>query len=178
MKIKTTVFYNDAETDRFEATKDYLFETFAEEEGWESADDIPDSVVYHEIDEDLRREWEDFRSEMEPVFAKDSFLLTGTCGRWDGPAQGGKFIHSFNELLDCIRHLDYVKFYDENGHFYISGYHHDGSDHYELRRLTRKGYEFADRNYFAHDRDLHTTIMRNNFLSALPRLAERLYGVV
>ena len=177
MKIKTTVFYNDTDCASFEATKNYLFETFAEEEGWTSPDDIPDCVVYREMDEDRRREWDDFRADVEPVFAKDAYLLTGTCGRWDGPAQGGKFIHSFDDLLDCIRHLDYVKFYDENGHFYISGYHHDGSDHYEVKRLTKKGYEFADRNYFAHDRYLHTTIMRNNFYSALPRLAQRLYGV-
>ena len=177
MKTKTTIFYNDTDCASFEATKNYLFETFAEEEGWASADDIPDCVVYHEMDEDRRRNWDDFRADVEGVFAKDSYLLTGTCGRWDGPAQGGKFIHSFDDLLDCIRHLDYVKFYDENGHFYIYGYHHDGSDHYEMKRLTKKGYEFADRNYFAHDRYLHTTIMRNNFYSALPRLAQRLYGV-
>ena len=177
MKTKTTIFYNDTDCAGFEATKNYLFETFAEEEGWTSPDDILDCVVYHEMDEDRRREWDDFRADVEPVFEKDSYLLTGTCGRWDGPAQGGKFIHSFDDLLDCIRHLDYVKFYDENGHFYIYGYHHDGSDHYEMKRLTKKGYEFADRYYFAHDRYLHTTIMRNNFYSALPRLAQRLYGV-
>ena len=38
--------------------------------------------------------------------------------------------------------------------------------------------EFADRYYFAKDRHLHRTIMNNNFYSALPRVAERLYGVV
>ena len=177
MKTKTTVFYNDTESASFEATKNYLFETYAEEEGWISEDDIPDCVVYHEMEEERRREWDDFKAAMEYVFNKDSYLLTGTCGRWDGPAQGGKFIHSLDDLLECIKHLDYVKFYDENGHFFIKGYHHDGSDSYEMKKLTKKGYEFADRNYFAHDRMLHTTIMRNNFYSALPRIAERLYGV-
>lgn len=177
MKTKTTVFYNDTESTSFEATKNYLFETYAEEEGWISEDDIPDCVVYHEMEEERRREWDDFKADMEYVFNKDSYLLTGTCGRWDGPTQGGKFIHSLDDLLECIKHLDYVKFYDENGHFFIRGYHHDGSDSYEMKRLTKKGYEFANRNYFAHDRMLHTTIMRNNFYSALPRIAERLYGV-
>ena len=177
MKTKTTVFYNDTESASFEATKNYLFETYAEEEGWISENDIPDCIVYHEMEEERRREWDDFKADMEYVFNKDSYLLTGTCGRWNGPAQGGKFIHSLDDLLECIKHLDYVKFYDENGHFFIKGYHHDGSDSYEMKKLTKKGYEFADRNYFAHDRMLHTTIMRNNFYSALPRIAERLYGV-
>ena len=121
MKTKTTVFYDDADTSSFNATKNYLFETFAEEEGWESEDDILDCVVYHEIEEQQRRDWEDFRCDLEYLFEKDCYLLTGTCGRWNGPAEGGKFIRTVDELLDCIRHLDFVKFYDENGHFFISG---------------------------------------------------------
>ena len=178
MKSKTTVFYNDTDTRSFASVKNYLFETFAEEEGWFSEDDIPDCVVYHEIEEEQRREWEDFRADLEYLLSKDCYLLTGTCGRWNGPAEGGKFIRSADDLFDCICHLDYVKIYDENGHFYIYGYHHDGSDSYEMKRLTKKGYEFADRYYFAKDRHLHRTIMNNNFYSALPRVAERLYGVV
>ncbi len=176
MKTKTTVFYNSIDQADFDTTKEYLFETFGEEEGWTSIDDIEDCIVYHEIDEMLRRDWDDFIADMEYLLSKDCYLLTGTCGRWNGPCEGGKFIHNTNDLIDCIRHLDYIKFYDENGHFYITGYHHDGSDRYELKKLTRKGFEFADRNYFAHDRQLHTTIMQNNFYSALPRVAERLYG--
>ena len=176
MKNKTYVFYNDMETRSFEATKDYLFETFAEEEGWLSIDEIPDCVVYHEIELEQRSEWDDFMADLDYIFSKDTYLLTGTCGRWNGPAEAGKFITSKDELLDCIRHLDFIKFYDKDGRFYISGYHHDGSDSYEMKRLTKKGYEFANNNYFAHDRDLHTKIMNTNFFSALPRIAERLYG--
>ena len=70
-----------------------------------------------------------------------------------------------------------MKFYDKDGHFYIRGYHHDGSDFYEMKKLTKKGYELANNNYFAHDRELHTTIMKFNLFSTLPRIAERLYGV-
>ena len=55
--------------------------------------------------------------------------------------------------------------------------HHDGSDDYELKRLTHEGYELADRNYFAHDRQLHNTIMGCNFYSALPRYASKVYGL-
>ena len=55
MKTKTTIFYNDTDCASFEATKNYLFETFAEEEGWTSPDDIPDCVVYHEMEQLCRR---------------------------------------------------------------------------------------------------------------------------
>ena len=166
MKNKTYVFYNDMETQNFDSTKEYLFENYAEEEGWLSMDEIPDCVVYHEIELAQRSEWEDFMAD----------LLTGTCGRWNGPVEGGKFVTSKDELLDCISHLDYIKFYDKNGHFYIKGYHHDGSDSYEMKRLTKKGYELASRNYFAIDRQLHQTIMNCNIYSSLPHVATRLYG--
>ena len=48
MKTKTTVFYDDNDVQSFNSVKNYLFETFAEEEGWISEDEIPDCVVYHE----------------------------------------------------------------------------------------------------------------------------------
>lgn len=177
LKDKTFVFYNNMETQDFETTKNDLFDNYAEEEGWLSIDDIPDSVVYHEMELTKRSEWDDFMIDLDYIFSTDTYLLTGTCGRWYGPAQGGKFISCTDELLDCIRHLDYIKFYDKDGHFYIKGYHHDGSDSYEMKRLTKKGYEFAGRNYFAQDQELHTTIMNCNFYSALPQIAKRLYDI-
>ena len=176
MKNKTTVFYDDLDTTSFEGMRNFLFNEYAENEGWETIDDIPDCLVYHEMDEERRHDWDSFMADLDDMFDKDCYLLTGVCGRWDGPAEGGKFIHGTQDLLDAIRHLDYVKFYDENGHFMIYGSHHDGSDCYELKKLTSKGWELAYNNYFAHDRYLHNTIMKNNFFSALPRMAERLYG--
>ena len=176
MKSKTTVFYNDTDLGDIDLKRELMFEEYAEEEGWESVDDIPDSVVFHEIDEDNRIEWEDFTYELERILKDGEYILTGTCGRWDGRAEGGNFIHNIHDFYKCIGHLDKIKFYDENGHFYIYGYHHDGSDFYELKKLTRKGYEYASNNYFAHDRQVHRTITSCNLYSALPRIAERLYG--
>lgn len=175
MKPKTTVFYNDTDYD-MELKRELLFEDYAEEEGWESKEDIPDSVVLNEIDADNRNDWEDFIFELEKLLEKDDYILTGTCGRWNGPAEGGRFIQSIDDLYKCIGHLDRMKLYDENGHFYIKGYHHDGSDFYEMKRLTKKGYEYAYNNYFAHDRYVHQTIVSCNLFSALPRIAERIYG--
>ena len=110
------------------------------------------------------------------MLSKNVYLLTGTCGRWNGTVSGGKFIRSVNDLLSCISHLDYIRIYDKNGHFHIHGCHHDGNDDYELKRLTNKGYELANNNYFAKDRKLHTTLMNTNFYSALPHFAEQIYG--
>ena len=104
MKTKTTVLYDDADTSSFDSIKNYLFETFADEEGWVSEDEIPDCVVYHEMEEQQRRDWDDFKADLEYLLKKDCYLLTGTCGRWDGPARGGKFIRSIDDLLDRFHH--------------------------------------------------------------------------
>ena len=108
---------------------------------------------------------------LKRMFKDGHYLLTGYCGRWDGRYDGGKFIDSYEQLMRCIEHLDGLTIIDKNGHLFIDGYHHDGNDHYELKKLTRKGYELANRNYFENSRKLHNTIMSNNFFSCLPRLA-------
>ena len=158
-------------------TREFLFEQCNDDGKWASPEDIPDERVFDEMDFQDRELWLDVKAELQSLFDKDVYILTGTCGRRNGPAQGGKFIHSVDDLLSCIDHLDYLRIFDRNGHLYIHGSHHDGSDDYELKRLTHKGYELADRNYFAHDRQLHNTIMGCNFYSALPRYASKVYGL-
>lgn len=178
MKNKDIVLYdNYYSTEKANDTREFLFEVYADEEGWGSPDDIPDNRVYDEMCHQDDITWDDVKDGLKMLFEKHVYLLTGTCGRWNGPSQGGKFIHSINDLLSCIDHLDYIRIIDRNGHLIIEGSHHDGNDSYELKRLTNKGYEYADRNYFAHDRQLHTAIMRCNFYSALPRMAKHIYGM-
>ena len=174
---KTRILYDNTDiTETYPDVREYLFDTYADERGWKTKEDIPDDEVSAQAADIDRMNWEDFYADLEYIFKNDCYLLTGVCGRWNGPAEGGKFIHSASELLDCIRHLDYIKIYDENGHLKISGFHHDGSDSYEIKRLTSKGYELACRNYFAKDRYLHQAIMNCNIYSSLPHLAKRLYG--
>lgn len=172
-----TVYDNYYSLDREKETREFLFGEYAKEYGWKSCEDIPDERVWDEIDFQDREQWNDVKAELQSLFDKDAYLLTGTCGRWDGPAQGGRFIRSVDDLLSCIDHLDYIRIYDRNSHLYIHGSHHDGSDDYELKRLTHKGYMLAYNNYFAHDRKLHTAIMTCNIYSALPRYAQKVYGL-
>ena len=101
----------------------------------------------------------------------------GYFGSWHGEIEGGTFIRSFNDFLSCIEHLEYIRFYDVNGHFYIHGSHHDGSDDYELKMLTNKGYEYAESKSFDCDKWVHKAIKYCNFYSALPYFAKKVYGI-
>ena len=178
MKNKEILIYdNYYSLDREKEIREYLYDEYADEENWQSPDEIPDERVWDEMDFQDRIQWEDVKTELQALFENNVYLLTGTSGKWYGNVQGGKFIRSIEDLLSCLEHLEYIRIYDKNGHFCIHGSHHDGDDDYELKRLTHKGYQLANINYFAKDRKLHTAIMTCNFYSALPKFAQKVYGI-
>lgn len=168
------IFDNYYDTERENELRQFMFENCDEE--WTSPEAIPDEAVQSEMYEQTCDIWEYVLDCLEELFGKGCCLITGQFGSWRGKLDGGKFINNIDEFLDVIDHLDYIKIIDRNGHLIIEGSHHDGSDRYELKKLTRKGYELADKNYFANDRSLHNTIMKTNFYSALPHVARTLYG--
>ena len=178
MKTKETVIYDSYYTvEKEEQAREYLFENYAEEEGWKTPEDVPNQRISNEIYFQDSDSWEELQNGLKKLLKANYGLLTGYCGRWYGNVAGGKFIHTIDDLLSAIHHLDYIRIVDRNGHFIIEGDHHDGSDRYELKLLTKKGYEYADRNYFAKDRKLHNTITNCNFFSALPKFAKRIYRI-
>ena len=177
MKERIRVIYNNVyDQNEYEETKRYVFEEYAREKGWGTPEDVPETFIQREFEAQEESDWDLFEEEMGKLLQENCYLLTGTCGRWDGPVEGGTFIRKFSDLKRVIAHLDYLKIYDKNGHLFISGYHHDGSDFYELKKLTKKGFTLAESYNFAHDRKLHSTIMRTNFYSALPRLSKTIFG--
>ena len=178
MKTKEIVLYNDSENyKREEETRNYLFENYAEDNDWACKENISDEDIYKEIEQQNQEAWQDLKDALESSFKHYYYIMTGTCGRWDGKYSCGTFIKSFSDFQQMIQHLDHIKVTDKNGHLIVEGYHHDGNDRYELKRLTRQGYEFASNNHFAHDRQLHYKIMSCNLFSALPRLAKKVYGL-
>lgn len=178
MKNKEVVLYDDTnDYEKYDETRHYLFAEYGEVENWACKENIPDERVYEQISQENEESWLDLKYALEKSFHTRYYIMTGTCGRWDGNYGCGTFIKSFNDFQRMIRHLDHIKVTDKNGHLIVEGYHHDGNDRYELKRLTRQGYEYADKNCFAHDRTLHNKIMSCNFFSALPWLAKRIYGL-
>ena len=170
--MKEIILYDTTDySERYNDIREELYERFAEEYDWEYSDDVPMDMIHNEMNFQKQIDYQYFQDKLSQLLETGDCLLTGTCGRWNGAVQGGKFIHSFHDFSDAIRHLDYVKITDQNGHLIIEGFHHDGQDRYELKQLTAKGYEYANNNYFVHSRQLHETIMGCNFFSKLPHLA-------
>ncbi len=171
-KIKLiTIFDSTDYSERYNETRDYLFASRSNDFDWETSDDVPIDMIHDEMNFQEEIEYQYFKDKLEFLLQNRNCIISGVCGRWNEPKGCGRFIQTFGDLSSFLQHLDSLKITDQNGHLIIEGYHHDGHDRYELKCLTNKGYEYADRNYFAHSKELHDKIMNCNFFSALPHLA-------
>lgn len=157
--------------------RQWVYETQKERRGWKKLEDVGEQDVYCEINRRASLDWDDFKYEFKQLLKQDEYIITGTFGKWDGPVQCGTFIRDFATLNKFLANLDDFTIIDRNGHFVIKGYHHDGTAEYEVRKLTNKGKALAEKYSYAHDRQLHKTVMTINFYSGLPRFAQTVYGV-
>ena len=93
-----------------EETRQYMFDSYSEIEGWTSLEEISDSLVYYELNELHRLEWIELKLYLDDLFDNNTCIIKGTCGRWNGPAECGRFVNSTDELLGFLNHLDYMCF--------------------------------------------------------------------
>ena len=116
-KTKEIVLYDDTENyKKFDETRDFLFAVYADENGWACKENIPDETVYKEIDFQNAETWRDLKDALENSFKTRYYLMTGTCGRWNGNFEGGTFITCYRDFQSMIQHLDNIKVIDRNGH--------------------------------------------------------------
>ena len=143
--------------------------------------DPSDDEIYNECWELNQWEWEEEEQRLEDVFnGSDKFLAVGTCGRWDGNFAGGFIFSTLNELMSHFKDCDYKKIWDENGHFYMKGSHHDGTDSVEIKRLTDKGCSYYENWEYGSDnrteRQVHEKLFNNSHYSNLINYMHNAYG--
>ena len=156
-------YCNDMFTqEAMEDTKEYLLE-----ENEEVTEEDIENQIYAQNDLDFEVISDYIKYQFNN---KGKLLAVGTVGRWNGTFEGGKIIDTFRDLLDLFEDCDYIKFEDENGHFYVTGSHHDGSISVEVKELTQKGEDYADRHeYDMSDRNLHKKLWNSSNYSRLFR---------
>lgn len=124
--------------------------------------------------------WDDEKGRMEEFFDDGStWLLVGTIETWRGNLDGGFLFTSFKEMWNkATKNCEYFHIFDKNGHFYIECSHHDGTNFYEIKRLTEKGVEYFDNWNYGTDsrteRYVHNKLMEK--YSTLPHFANKYYG--
>lgn len=175
--MENLIYSNYYTTEAEEDARDVLFSEHGEENGWSSPDDVPDRDIWNQFSLEKRLQWDDEKYELENFFDGDLFLVRGTVGRWNGTFQAGKIVENFRELSDAWRDCDYLKLWDEGGHFYIECSHHDGTNCFEVKRLTSMGKKYLENHLWDDDRELHDKLFSSNFYTALPHYAHTVYGV-
>lgn len=97
-----------------------------------------DNDIWDELNDEDNINWKEEKYELLKFFDDGStWILRGTNGRWDGSHEAGTIFTDFMEMFNkAMKDCDYVKLYDENGHFYFQCSHHDGTNCYEIKKLT------------------------------------------
>lgn len=158
-----------------------LIET-AKECDWVDEDEkITEEMLWKWRYEESQIDWEIEFERLKDFFQGKTVGFFGEVGLWHGTYKAGK-IGDFEQLFwRVIEDCDYFKFYDENGHLYLTCSHHDGTNHFEIKELTKKGREYLSNFedwYFVNDKRteeyVHDQIYKR--YSKLPRFAEKVYG--
>ncbi len=178
--LYSNYFWENDENGRnaYDYAKEYLFEEYAEAEGWETKDDIADEEVTDAVYLDDEINFDNFKCEFDNFLrnSQNGFLLCGTCGRWDGIYTGGCYVNEFEDLYKFWQGCDYIKVYDKCGHLYIKASHHDGNNYAEFKELTDKGAEYKENHYLDNDEEVHKKLFNSNFFTRLPHYAHKVWG--
>ena len=112
-----------------------------------------------------------------------TWLLVGKCGSWDGTFAGGFAFKTYSEMISKVaKDCDYIKLWDENGLFCGKCSHHDGTNTFEIKKLTKAGerlldnwsYAYNNKRYNYSEEELHKKLWNN--YSILPNFAHETYG--
>lgn len=110
----------------------------------------------------------------------DKVIFFGSLGRWDGRYDGGEIGDFYDLYRKATEDCDYIEFKDVNGHLYLRCSHHDGTHHFEIKVLTKKGVDYYDRWLYSGSddtrtkREVHNQVIKR--YSHLPHFYHRYIG--
>ncbi len=124
--------------------------------------------------------WNDEKETLIDFFEGSTWILQGYSGRWNGRYRGGYIFTDFMEMFyKATKDCDYIHIYDENGHLFLQCSHHDGTNLYEIKKVTEKGESYIERwednwNDRRTEEQVHDAVMER--YSTLPHFAHIVYG--
>lgn len=170
---KTRTIYNDY--DLWDNYKDFAIETLSEYDTM-----VTDDAIWNIINDGNMLNWKEVKEQLETFFDDGTWILRGTVERWDGTYEAGTIFTNFMCMYkEATKDCDCTHLYDQNGHFHIQCAHHDGTNHYEIRKLTDKGINYL-MNWKQNWNDKRTEqYVRDKLIqkySVLPHFAYKVYG--
>ena len=123
--------------------------------------------------------WDDVKAEIETHDERGSYLVIASLGLWNGRFDGGKIIDGYlNEAIrSCFE--DYNKVYWQDKNLKVKAIHHDGTNHFIIKKLTDRGIEFYNNHYYDYDdRTMHQKLFKDAHYSHSVDFFAKLYGWV
>lgn len=112
----------------------------------------------------------------ENIHGRKQYIVLADCGLWYGRRDGGKIIIGlWNAISQCFE--DYNEIYEEGGRLKVTAHHHDGTNYFQIKELTKRGEEFAERHKWdMSDRELHKKLFNDSHYSRNVRAFKEIYG--
>ena len=114
--------------------------------------------------------------EIEQTYGDELFVVTGTCGTWQGAKAGGKVVKGLRGIMECAASCDYIKLTDEDGALHIKGHHHDGTNYFVARLLTDRGNAWYYKQDCCCNQYTCETLSGSNYYSKKVWYARDVYG--
>lgn len=104
------------------------------------------------------------------------YLVIGDLGLWYGTVQGGKIIRGlWRAIRECFE--DYNHIYQKGKRLHVDAIHHDGTNRFQIKELTRRGVEYWQRHeYDMTDRELHQRLFKDSHYSHEVSMFNEIYG--
>lgn len=174
-RILFTNYYSD---ERFDETQQWLKERKYEDENIENYEPS-DEEIYEALSFQEEIEWDAFARDIKTFIntKSEAWILQGDVGTWRGAKRGGFVFKTFDEMLKATRDCNSIEFKDVDGHLYLTCSHHDGTNYFEIKKLTYNGYNLYVENDCDDSEEFHNTLLNTNFYSGLPYYAKTVWGV-
>lgn len=135
------------------------------------------------ISDNRQEDWNNELATLRETLGDSELLVFGSIGRWDGAHTGWEVKSSFDEIVqETMKDCEGFEIWDENGHLYVEGIHHDGRNIVEVRMMTETGNayycDWVDRRLWCGDLSESNMLeeLKRPEYSELPRHAERAFG--
>lgn len=170
--MKERIIYNN-----YDLWEDYAADCKEQLEEETPGEEITEDTIWGKIYAQTAIDFEEEHERLRNFFSGNQhFLLRGTVGRWNGNYGAGFVFSNFDAMFyKATKDCDYVKMWDVNGHFYLKCSHHDGTNYFEIKKITHKAFKFIE-NTDLSTKEAHNIVWNNNFLSSLPHYAHNVYG--
>lgn len=135
------IFSNYYSSELYDECEQYLRDESEDDE------EPSDNAIWEEYNFIMETDWENESEQLKQFFLDESedWLCIGAVSRWNGIYHGGFVFKTFEEMFrKATEDCDYWKFYDENGHLYLTCSHHDGTCCFEIKKLKPQGRQYLE----------------------------------